>query len=134
MAVKVVRFYSTDNEDLEDLEDMWMSIVADDSTVKYVFPPDAEVSGLDDDRIASLVAAFNDGQDPTTAEDWVDLASMRVSGTVYDGPEYDSVDAAISGEVEVLKEAFELRKGFTDPDYLAEVFETTDVETGDSDE
>jgi hypothetical protein len=124
MSVMTIRFYSLVNEDPEDIEDFFMSIVADESAAEYVFPSESgkNTAGLDQERIKDNIAFYMDGVDPKDPEGWLRMAATGIAGVVYDGPEdYKTVKEAIKAEKELLDEAQELRDALEDPEYLADV-------------
>jgi hypothetical protein len=124
MSVMTIRFYSLNNEDPEDIEDFFMSIVADESSAEYVFPSESgkNTAGLDQDRVKDNIAFYMDGEDPKDPEGWLRMAATGLMGTVYDGPsDYKSIKEAIKAEKELLDEAQELRDALEDPKYLADV-------------
>lgn len=123
MAVNVTRIYVEGSE--QDLpEDFLFSIVADESTAKYVFAKDEEISGLDDERISDMKNILWKDETPSTPEDWANIALYRVNGQFFDGPEYSTLDDAVSKETEELNKSKELRDDLNNE----EGFEMTDDE------
>lgn len=125
MSVMTIRYYSLMNEDPEDMEDFFMSIVADESSAEYVFPSktDKKATGLDEERISDNIKAYFDGEKPKDPQGWLEAAATGVNGTVYDGPsDYKSLKEAVKAEQELLDEAQQMRDDLEDPEYLADVF------------
>lgn len=125
MSVMTIRFYSLNNEDPEDLEDFYMSIVADESSAEYVLPStDAKnAQGFDQERIEANIAAYLEGKKPTDPEGWLRMAASGLNGTVYDGPnDYKSLKEAVKAEQELLDEGQQIREDLEDPEYMADVF------------
>ena len=112
MSASTVRVYSTRNEDPDDIEEFLFSVVADDTSARYVFPtePDDDWGGLNSERIQEILSAHYPEGAPTTAEQWAFLASSDINGMFYDGPEYDSIEDAVAGELPLLKRAQEIRE------------------------
>lgn len=124
MSVKTIRYYSLLNDDPEDIEDFFMSIVADESSAEYIFPSKAEgkTSGLNQDRIDDNIKAYLDGKKPTDTEIWLRMAATGVRGAVYDGPSnYKSLKEAAKAEQELLDEAQQIRDDLEDPEFMADV-------------
>lgn len=109
MTARVIRFYDSNNDDPEDLNEFWMSVVADETSAMYVFPENGAVRGVDDERIESLVRAYMDGVNPTTPEQWAAIAATAIHGMTYDGPEYETIGEAKEAELVLLNRAKELR-------------------------
>jgi len=113
MAVEVTRVYS-EFSDPDFPEDFLFSIVADDSTAKYVFPKEESIQGLDDERIDDMKNILWKDEQPSTATDWTNIALYRVNGQFFDGPEYSTLKEAIAGETQELNASKEIRDDYND--------------------
>ena len=115
MTTKVIRVYVEDSG-TDFPEDFIFSIVADDTTARYVFPDDGEVSGLDDGRILEIKNLLAKDEEISSALDWLDIAAYRTTGTFVDGPEYKNLEEAVSLEKEELNKSKELRDDLSNLD------------------
>lgn len=125
MAIVVYRVYSDDNfgTGTEFEENHFMSIVADEKSAKYVFAKDAEVLGLDDQRILDMKEILWAEETPTTPKEWAELAYYRIKGDTVVVEDYTDVSTAISAEEKLLVAAKEIRDDLDDSDFDEDDYE-----------
>jgi hypothetical protein len=116
MAVLVYRVYNDDDfgTGKEFEENHFMSIVADEKSAKYVFAKDAEVLGLDDQRILDMKESLWAEETPTTPKEWAEIAYYRIKGDTVVVEDYKDLSTAISAEEKLLVEAKETRDDLDD--------------------
>lgn len=134
MAILVYRVYSNyTNESGPDFpEDHFMSIIADDTSAKYVFAKGSEISGIDEQRITDMKSRLWIDEEPKTAQDWAEIAYYRIVGDIFAIEDYKTLEEATSTEEAALEEAKELRddlnddEGFGETDSELMVYEEND--------
>jgi hypothetical protein len=113
MTVLVKRVYEASADDESLIEEYLFAIVSDDSETRYVFADGDTISGLNDSRIEELISAYGEGSE-LDAKKRINIASSNIFGMGFDGPEYETIKDAISGEKELLNEAKEVREELAD--------------------
>lgn len=116
MAILVYRVYNDDDfgTGKEFEENHFMSIVADEKSVKYVFAKGAEVLGLDDQRILDMKESLWAEETPTTPKEWAEIAYYRINGDIVVVEDYTDFSTAISAEEKLLVEAKEIKDDLDD--------------------
>ncbi len=116
MAIFVYRVYSDSDTDTPTQypENHFISIVADETSAKYVSAKNREVQGLNDERISLMKERLWDKENPTTSQEWADIALYRLYGDVIAVEDYTDMAEAISKEESLLNEAQEMRDELED--------------------
>lgn len=112
MAIEIYRCYSDSmsmDEEKPSPDKHYFSIVASDTKAEYVFPTGVSSSGLDDQRVDTLVRLYGK---PKNIDEWLSLLSTNL-GYVYIEPIYDT-DLEYDNSPEDFADAIEDERGILD--------------------